>query len=480
LVPFIPKDTVYDTGCFTFLNRDYCFGSPESIDWEFSAYGKLWVYNLNYFDFLLQGIMTREAGVTIVESFMAGLDSESVGLEPYPVSLRGVNWIKFITAHQLKRDDINSSLYAQYLILARNIEYHLLGNHLLENACSLLYGAFFFKEKRWFDKSRALLARELNEQILQDGGHFELSPMYHKILLDRLLDCINLVQHNDCFGGQSELLTLLVEKAGAMIGWLKTMTLSDGSVPNLNDSTEGIAPATSQLFDYAERLGIAFERDKPDRLSDSGYRKFSNARYECVVDVGRIGPRYIPGHAHADTLNFVLNVDGRPFLVDTGISTYEKNSRQDEERSTKAHNTVVMHGANSSDVWGGFRVGRRAAVNILVDRGDVVSAQHDGYKSIGAIHKRTWAFHEGKLAVTDSVSGRDEEVEACLHFDHVLNPCLTGETIVLDSADIIFEGAVNIEIKTSLQALGFNRMVEAKCAVVTFKKSLVTTIVCKK
>ena len=477
----IPKELVYDKTCFCFLNRSYTFGDGLSnIDWEFSGYGKLWLYNLNYFDLLLQPGVTEETGVALIESFLAALHQESVGLEPYPTSLRGINWIKFLSQCNLQRSDINGALYAHYTILEHSLEYHLLGNHLLENAFSLLFGAFYFKEQRWFEKSRALLVRELNEQILGDGAHFELSPMYHQILLDRLLDCINLLQHNSLFITQVELLTFLVDKAVVMLAWLKAMTFSNGSIPHLNDSTDGIAPTTTHLVEYADRLGIESSMLKAVCLKESGYRKFSTPRYECVVDVGAIGPLYIPGHAHADTLNFVLNVDGKPLLVDTAISTYEKNSRRDEERSTKAHNSVVVNCRNSSDVWGGFRVGRRASVNILFDREDVVSADHYGYKSIGAIHKRTWEFQEEQFCITDIITGLDEVVEAYFHFDHLLNPCLIAQTISTYSADIDFEGAISIEFKTYKQAVGFNRMLDAKCAVVNFKNRLVTSIVCKK
>ena len=77
-----------------------------------------------------------------------------------------------------------------------NIEYHLLGNHLLENTFSLLFGAFYFKNEKLYNKSKKLLKTQLNEQILEDGGHFELSPMYHQIMLFRVLDCIQLVKLN--------------------------------------------------------------------------------------------------------------------------------------------------------------------------------------------------------------------------------------------------------------------------------------------
>jgi len=480
-LPFIAKEVSYDKGTFSFLNRSHSFGGDAGrIDWEFSEFGKLWSYNLNYFDVLLQRGVTQELGTSLIESFLAALHQESVGLEPYPTSLREVNWIKFLSLHDLQRSTINGTLYAHYTILEHSLEYHLLGNHLLENALSLLFGAFYFKEQRWFEKSRALLVCELNEQILGDGAHFELSPMYHQILLDRLLDAVNLLQNNSLFSGQAELQTLFVDKAVAMLAWLKAMTFSNGSIPHLNDSTDGIAPATTHLVEYADRLGIESVKLDAVRLKESGYRKFSTPRYECVVDVGAIGPLYIPGHAHADTLNFVLNVDSKSIFVDTAISTYEKNSRRDEERSTTAHNTVVVNGRSSSDVWGGFRVGSRASVNILIDYEDVVSAEHYGYKSIGAIHKRTWAFQEEQFCITDIITGQDEAVEAFFHFDHLLNPCRIAQTISTDSADIIFEGAISIVFKTYMQAVGFNRMLDAKCAVVNFKNRLVTSIVCKK
>ena len=481
LVPFVTKQQVYNNGTFTFLNIAHFFGeNAGSIDWEFGKYGKLWLYNLNYFDVLCQPGMTRESGLDLIESFLAVVNPESVGLEPYLLSLRGINWIKFLSRHQVQRADINGALFAHYTILEKNLEYHLLGNHLLENAFSLLYGAFFFWEKRWFVKSMSLLVRELDEQILGDGAHFELSPMYHQILLDRLLEGINLLQHNACFTAERELLHLFEAKALVMLAWLKEMTFSNGSLPHLNDATDGIAPSSQQLFEYAARLGLMSETVQHVHLKESGYRKYCTSLYECLLDVGSIGPLYIPGHAHADTLNFVLQVKGKPWLVDCGISTYEKNAIRDEERGTGAHNTVVVNGCNSSDVWGGFRVGQRAVVKILEDKERVVSASHDGYKQFGVTHTRQWVFHDEHIVLNDTISGQAESIEAFFHLHHTLNPEVSGNRVVTVDADIIFEGSQNIEIRNYMQALGYNRRVEALCAVVTFSNTLITNIVCKK
>ena len=55
--------------------------------------------------------------------------------------------------------------------------------------------------------------------------------------------------------------------------------------------------------------------------------------------MGSIGPSYQPGHAHADELNFELFYKGSPIIVDTGVSTYEKNERRLRE-DLNSHNVL--------------------------------------------------------------------------------------------------------------------------------------------
>jgi len=124
-----------------------------------------------------------------------------------------------------------------------------------------------------------------------------------------------------------------------MLGWLHHITYSSGDIPLLNDSANNIAPSTKQLNDYAKILNIN-ARYQP--LKESGYRKIKGTHYEMIVDVGNIGPDYIPGHVHADTFNYELYINNKPFIVDTGLSTYEVNKRRQLERSTTSHNAVLV------------------------------------------------------------------------------------------------------------------------------------------
>lgn len=467
----VPESSYSGEKEFTFLNLSKRF--ENEIDWNFPGYGKLWTYNLNYFDFLMQEDMSRETGIELIKEFISDIENIKDGLEPFPISLRGINWIKFISKHKIEDREIDASLRAQYEILKKHPEYHLLGNHLLENGFSLLFGAFYFRDEKLYKKAKEILEGELEEQILEDGAHFELSPMYHQIMLYRVLDCINLLKHNDF--GKGGLLELFIQKASVMLGWLENMKLPDGSIPLLNDSALKIAPTVKQLEEYANSLGVEPLR-KP--LGDSGYRVFEKGRYTIVVDIGRIGPDYIPGHAHSDTFSFVLYVDGKPLIVDTGTSTYETNERRFIERSTAAHNTVVLDGLEQSEVWGGFRVARRAYVHDRVESENFIRASHDGYRSrLNAIHEREFVFNENSIKISDRiVSDRPHDARFYLHFHPDADPALIEGTIVCSNAVLSVKSA-DIGLSDYFYAPEFNRVEKAVVAELSFKKEMEIEII---
>jgi len=97
LEPSIFSSNSSDCNAFTFLNITHHF--KNKIDWNVSKYGKLWTYNLTYFDFLHQKNMTGNEGLRLMHDFIDQNLHVKDGLEPFPVSLRGINWIKFISYH---------------------------------------------------------------------------------------------------------------------------------------------------------------------------------------------------------------------------------------------------------------------------------------------------------------------------------------------------------------------------------------------
>jgi uncharacterized heparinase superfamily protein len=268
----------------------------------------------------------------------------------------------------------------------------------------------------------AVLKRQIPEQILDDGGHFERSPMYHCIILEDILDMANLFQ---AYG--REYPALWREKIAAMLGWLGAMVHPDGQIGLFNDAAFAIAARPAELFAYAARLGfgglgLAGQAGGGLKwLQASGYIRRQSETAVLLLDVGEIGPEYLPGHAHADTLSFEMSVFGKRVIVDSGTSCYGLSAERLRQRGTAAHNTVTVDGEDSSEVWSGFRVARRARpFGLLVAEGERarVRCSHDGYRRLKGkvVHTRCWEMAEREVVITDSLAG--EFAKACghLHF----------------------------------------------------------------
>ena len=130
---------------FTFLNQKKSF-SKKNIDFGFKGFGLLWAYNLNYFEFLLQKDISKKEGIEILSIFYKD-KRNSILNDPYPISLRIINVIKFNLLHNVNDNVINKNLLADLDILNRKIEYHIMANHLLENAFALFVGAYILMTK---------------------------------------------------------------------------------------------------------------------------------------------------------------------------------------------------------------------------------------------------------------------------------------------------------------------------------------------
>jgi hypothetical protein len=459
---------------FCFLNLSHTF--QDRIDWNWNGHGKLWTYHLNYFDFLRDKNFPKETGEDLIAQYYSARNEIQDGMEPYPMSLRGINWIKFFLKHNVHSYD--TFLYDQYLLLRRSLEYHLLGNHLLENAVSLAFAAIYFNEKEWGAKAVQILQSELKEQILDDGGHFELSPMYHSIVLTRLADLYGLLLSNmDLTEGVHIVRDQLIPKLSSMASWLSTFKFSNGDLAWVNDASVSMMPASvDDILDYLDSLGIDFAIGT---LNGSGYRRINTDTYEILIDVGAIGPEYLPGHAHADSLNFILNWKGEPLIVDTGISTYESNATRRNERSTKAHNTISYDGQNSSDVWASFRVGRRARTIISRDTSSEISAIHSGFQHLGVKHSRTWMSDASTLSIKDELIGTviNQSAQLYLHFPYHLKPEIVNNRVILTDVVITFSSKSEIKVlKVEYeQAIEFNRVEKAQMVVVHFTETIMTT-----
>jgi uncharacterized heparinase superfamily protein len=432
---------------FVVLNRSVDLDGPTG--WNDPTLDKLCLYNLHYFDDLnaVDASKRTDWHYALIERWISeNPPAEGVGWDPYPLSLRMVNWIKWAQSGNRLSSDALHSLAIQARYLAKRLEFHLLGNHLFANAKALVFAGCFFagdEAAAWRQLGMNILSREIPEQILADGGHFERSTMYHSLALEDMLDMVNLLNaHPDSFDKWSETASEWPGLVRKMIRWLATMCHPDGEISFFNDAAKGIAPLPGELFRYAERLGIRHADQAGDGviwLKASGYIRVQRADVVLIADVAPIGPDYLPAHTHADTLSFEFSVGGKRLVVNSGTSRYGLGKQREYERSTAAHSTLEINSESSSEVWAGFRVGRRAyPLEVAVEESVgsvIIRAGHNGYWRLPGhpVHRRQWALGDHSLEVSDSIKGDYSSAVAryFLHPDTEIRTDLGRDSAVL-------------------------------------------------
>jgi len=417
-------------GTFTLLNVTRQLGEPP--DWEQAAASQLWRYHLHYWEWawpLLQAgdpTWAREGFARMWRSWNAGTRfGRWDAWSPYVVSLR--TWVlcglhgSLVAGAEWERGFVDAIAgHAGYVFA--NVERDVGGNHLIKNLKALVGAGVFLQDERLISRGASELAKQIGIQVLADGGHYERSPSYHCQVLGDLLDIEALLA-----AAGSEPVPGLADAVQRMRVWLGAMTLPDGSVPLLNDCV----PVD------AERMGALGPIAPPDGplivLQPSGYVVIRKGPWHLIADVGPPCPPDLPAHAHADTLSFVLSVDGEPVIVDTGTSEYGDNPRRRYERSTAAHNTVEIDGQNSTEVWGAFRAGRLARpcleVTDAMDDVVVLTGRHDGYRHLRGepVHRRTWTVSPSTIDLVDEMLG-DGQHDAALHL-HTDGVCTIARSV---------------------------------------------------
>lgn len=431
--------------------------------WKSASLPLLWQYNLHYFNYLhlLRSDEQREICLQWVQANAYG---KGVAWHPYPTSLRIVNWCKA----GLQDAGLLQSLYQQAAYLYRHMEAHHPGNHLLENARALIFAGKFFDKQgeapRWLQRGLQIYLRETPKQILPDGGYFERSPMYHALVLEGYLDILNILP-------EAKQQSVLLDAAKRMSDFLCSVTNSEGQIALFNDATQEIAPQSSALLAYAQKL-LNDGAEKKSSFADSGYFIHDGKEIYLIIDGGRISPDFLPAHAHADIFSYELCVKGKALIVDAGVFEYAAGPMRDYVRSTRAHNTVCVDGKNQAECWGSFRVARRyAPVAVTFDKTgyrSLFQGTFDGYAKLigdGISHKREIVCDEElrQIVVTDFLEGLGTHlIESCIHLhaDVALTVEENKAFLKLGNIDCVIEvlaGALTVEDSWYCPEFGLKR-----------------------
>jgi hypothetical protein len=330
--------------------------------------------------------------------------------------------------------------HGRYIVA--NLEYspHLTSNHFLADVVGLLHIGALLRHsaegRAYLRLASRLFAREIPKQFNTDGVNFEASTAYHRLSTELLL--LGVVVHRQL--GLSVPDVVHARLASALTA-LEVLTGPSGRFPPMGDDDSGLIVNLSSgrdhrdprpLLEAGRALCASGERprtemaqwltavgsvDEPapgaDQLAGSGLIVLVNDRIWCLVEAGGVGQRGNGGHAHNDTLSFVLEANGREVVVDPGTLGYTRDpDARNTFRATRVHATVEVdqEEINRIDKQLLFTMGNDDSPrieHIEIAKGSVrrVVASHRGYWRLAdpVTHRRTWSLEPDGVVISDEL-----------------------------------------------------------------------------
>ena len=292
-----------------FKNYSFLNIFDKKIDYNNQKFlNKLELYNLNYFNFIFF-LNFNSSKKKILKWIKKNSNFFEISWDPYPTSLRIINFIKWCNENNCYDQTILNSIVQQTKFLEKNLEYDLMTNHYFSNLKALYFAHNFLPnifDTRKKKNIEISLFKEIKKQILNDGGHIEQSSMYHNIFLYDLLDILQLNKIN------KKKTKFLKSKIISMIRWSEIMLHKDLSTPYFNDTCDGISPDINFLKKYfkklyKENLIKISKKEYSISLKSSGFFVYQNNNYKIIIRTGGISCDYNPAHQHADLLSFEIS-----------------------------------------------------------------------------------------------------------------------------------------------------------------------------
>jgi len=474
-------------GTLSFHNESIAFDDITEVfrsDERISSYSPLWRLQLNAFtpvQWLVLGFDSPSACpsevLDTIRSFITSWDTHhDIGHQkylrrgwlPHAVSLRILILCRFCAWQDGDSESDSKRLrrfiYKNAAFLANHVEYDIDGNHLIENAAALLMASQFFDTagENWDQLSRDIFDRTAEEQFLDDGGHFERSPMYHILVLQRYLTATDLLSVADTADDS------IRKTAAAATGYLRALTPPDRRIPLLNDATFDEFLSLGVTLAYADAVGIA-PTHEPESMDDSGYYWVGNGESRMLLDGGPVGPPHLPGHSHNDMLSFLLWIDGQRVVTDTGTDHYASYDNRQYVRSVRAHNTVSLGDHEPIDIGGQYLMGRRTSPEVRYSRGQAIDVFAGSYtkrsgRGIVYRHDRTVQSNGQWWCVLDAIDSTEiQRFRSRLHLSPTVSLSRTKDHITVeeDEETIVGIHPINSTNVTQLQRPYFPRFGES-------------------
>jgi uncharacterized heparinase superfamily protein len=300
---------------------------------------------------------------------------------------------------------------------------------------------------RWFTRAHRAFEREIRSQVHDDGVGFEASLPYHGLALEMFLIAKTIA---DSKGHPFS--PAFQQRLERMLEATRALRHPDGRLPQFGDNDSGRVlpgsfdrpPTLDHLLwigasvlgqerplagppheEVAWTLGLeAWQQlaEKPvaesavtSSFPTAGLYVLQGSRTRAFVRCGDVGQNGNGGHSHNDLLSFELSYDV-PLVVDSGTYVYTSDPEaRNLFRSTGAHNTVVVGGAEINPIapTSLFRLRQfaRPVVETWQEASESMrlSASHDGFRRLTppVVHRRTFLLdrRSDEFEIVDELLG---------------------------------------------------------------------------
>jgi hypothetical protein len=368
-------------GRFTFYGQTIDFGAPETIDWTLAipeeGDHQLWRMKLAHMGFLCPMLLSNDArqhqaAARIIRSFMAKAGDWSAPAAfssiwfPYSASHRilaagSAYWLNNRAISADVALEVEAFLRLNVAFVRDNVEHEARNNHVERNLAALCL--FYDRVEEGGGQARMLdreVRRLIEATVSEDGLNVERSAMYQglTVMALRIFASTRLLS--------PATRALAARRAAAAAEAWADLSHPDGEIALFNDAWIGETPPPGALAGARPHVGRRL-------LEHAGYARLSDGDNVALLDAGPIGPRWNPGHGHADFLSLEISLRGRRLIVDPGTSRYSSGPERHFERSSRAHNGPHYMGQELITYAGCFKVGRMAEARLLGLQDDELS-----------------------------------------------------------------------------------------------------------
>lgn len=371
---------------------------PPSETWAEELHGFSWLRHFSAANTTNNGDAARQYARKLVADWISNEGEwHPVAWRPQVIGRRLISWMAngalIIDGTELiYRSTLLRNMARQARHLARTAAIAPAGEPRIAAAMGLAFSGLCLSEgHKRLARGLTLLCRELQRQVLADGGHVSRSPSAQ---LSILLDLLSL--RDALTSRRIEVPKPVRDAIDRMTPMLRFFRHGDGKLALFNGATEGPDGAVDAALERDDTKGRPF-----GFAPHSGYQRLAAGPASLIADTGLAPPGPHSHQAHAGCLSFEMSVGRARMIVNCGATKVLGPDWEAASRATAAHSTLVLADTSSARMLRGRLSRLLLGPRIMEGPGAVESRRneneagvwldtaHDGYAGLfGLVHHR--------------------------------------------------------------------------------------------